>query len=103
LRWKFHNVLAKLEYSLQYQPFHYKISRITVEPCIRVWLDILNYAGEFNKAAAVLKETDFSFWEVDPEGLVPYIKIYKDTYLGVAREELAGRDYPGALTAIGII
>lgn len=70
------------------------------EPCIRVWIDLLNYRGEHEKAVAVLEQTDFSFWEIDPEGLVPYVKIYQESYLGLARKALASRDYRKALDAV---
>ncbi len=63
------------------------------EPCVRVWIDILNYLGEHKRALEILENADLTFYEHDPEGLMPYIKIYLDTYLGLVREALEKRDY----------
>ncbi|MGE5581723.1 MAG: DUF5107 domain-containing protein, partial [Bacillota bacterium] len=70
------------------------------EPCIRVWIDMLNYTGQHEKAVSIIKDTEFSFWEIDPDGLMPYVKIYKESYLGLARQALGRKDYPAALDAI---
>lgn len=70
------------------------------EPCIRVWVDMLNEFNEHEKAARILEDTNFNMYEHDPENLVPYHKIYRETYLGLARVALKNKDYDQAWDAI---
>jgi len=70
------------------------------EPCIRVWVDMLNYTGNFEKAVEILEKNDFNIYEHDPANLVPYPKICKETYLGLARKALQEKSYDKALDAV---
>ena len=70
------------------------------EPCIRVWIDLLNNFNQHQKAARLLENSVFNLYEHDPENLIPYSKIYKETYLGLTREGLREKDYPKAREAI---
>ncbi|HLV08931.1 MAG TPA: tetratricopeptide repeat protein, partial [Halanaerobiales bacterium] len=70
------------------------------EPCIRVWIDMLNQLKKHEKAVKILERTNFNIYEHDPENLVPYPKIYKETYLGLTREALQIKDYDEAWKAI---
>lgn len=65
-----------------------------------VLIDLLNYLGEHAKAAEILEATNFHVWEHNPEGLLPYNKLYKDTYKGIARQALAQKDYDPAAQAL---
>lgn len=70
------------------------------EPCMRVWIDMLNYYNQHEKAVEVLEKTSFKIYEHDPENLIPYTKIYKESYLGLAKDQLKNKKYKLALNNI---
>jgi len=70
------------------------------EPCMRVWIDMLNYYNEHEKAVKVLEKTNFKIYEHDPENLIPYTQIYKESYLGLAKKYIKNEEYKLALDSI---
>lgn len=70
------------------------------DSCRRLLIDMLNYVGNHEEAVRVLEETEFALFEHDPADLVPYSKIYKESYLGLARIALQEKAYDKAMSAI---
>jgi len=70
------------------------------EPCMRVWIDMLNYYNQHEKAVEVLEKTNFKIYEHDPENLIPYPKIYKESYLGLSQKNMSNNDYKLALNNV---
>ena len=70
------------------------------EPTIRVWIDVLNYLKKYQKAVKLIEKTNFKMYEEDPENLVDYSKIYKDSYLGLTRKHIKNNDFNEALESI---
>src|SRR6056297_1352189 len=70
------------------------------EPCMRVWIDMLNYYNQHEKAVEVLEKTNFKIYEHDPENLIPYPKIYKESYLGLSQKNMSDNDYKLALNNV---
>jgi tetratricopeptide (TPR) repeat protein len=70
------------------------------DSCRRLWIDMLNHVGKHEEAVRVLEKTEFRVFEHDPADLVPYGKIYKESYLGVARMALHQKDYDKAWLAV---
>ncbi|HHY10272.1 MAG TPA: tetratricopeptide repeat protein, partial [Firmicutes bacterium] len=66
----------------------------------RVLANLLNHLGEHEKAAEVLNSREFRMWEYCPENVIPFTKLYADTYFGLARQALAKKDYKTAAEAI---
>lgn len=70
------------------------------EPAIRVWIDMLNYYDQHEKAVEVLEKTSFKIYEKDPENIISYSKIYKESYLGLAKNHIKNNEYESALNNI---
>jgi tetratricopeptide (TPR) repeat protein len=70
------------------------------DSCRRLWIEMLNHVGKHEEAVSVLEKTEFKVFEHDPADLVPYAKIYKESYLGLARITLQQKDYDKAWSAV---
>ena len=70
------------------------------EPCRRVWIDMLNHLGQHDQAVQVLEDTEFMIFEHDPADLIPYPKIFRESYLGLARMALREKNYIQAWAAV---
>jgi len=70
------------------------------ESTVRVWIDMLDYLGNYKKAVELIEKTNFKMYEKDPENLVDYSKIYKNSYLGLTREYMKNKEFNKALNSI---
>jgi len=70
------------------------------EPTVRVLIDMLNYLGNYKKAVELIEKTNFKMYEKDPENLVDYSKIYKNSYLGLTKQYIKNKDFDKALKSI---
>jgi tetratricopeptide (TPR) repeat protein len=70
------------------------------EPAVRVWVDILNYLEKHQKAVQLIKDTNFKMYEEDPENLVDYSRIYKESYLGLTRQHMKNNNFKKALESV---
>lgn len=66
----------------------------------RLWIDMLNHVGRHEEAVHILEETECRVFEFEPADLVPYNKIYKESYLGLARVALQEKAYDKAMSAV---
>jgi tetratricopeptide (TPR) repeat protein len=61
---------------------------------------MLNHLGQHDQAVQVLEDTEFMIFEHDPADLIPYPKIFRESYLGLARMALREKNYIQAWAAV---